>query len=113
METVKADVVNGDVVEVLRTLGNGRVLYDLAAGLEEVVNGLREYPQKTGSVTLKIVVSPMSRGDERRVTVDGTVTVKAPKKPAESKIFFTTKEGTLVRDDPQHMEFKGEGFERK
>ena len=87
-----------------RQIGNGRILYDLTEGLETVVAGVREYPQQQGSVTLKIVVSPMKKGESDRVLVDGKVTLKAPKKPAETKVFFTTAQNMMVRNDPRQMQ---------
>ncbi len=108
-----ADVVRGDVLEFLKQLGNGRTLFDLTEGLQKVVEGVREYPQQQGSITLKIVVSPMKKGDGGKVLADGTVTVKAPHKPAESKVFFTTGTNLLVRDDPRQMGFEGEGFKKE
>jgi hypothetical protein len=111
-QKTKTDVVQGDVLNVFQQLGNGAVLFEFTAGLQEVVQAVRNYPQRSGSVTLKVVVAPMAKGGADRVTVDGAVTVKAPRKPSETKVFFTTKEGTLVRDDPRHMEFNGPGFDR-
>jgi hypothetical protein len=105
-----ADVVQGDVLEFLKQLGNGRILFDLTHGLQQVVEGVREYPQQQGSITLKIVVSPMKKGESERVLADGNVTVKAPRKPAETKVFFTTKTNVLVREDPRQMGFEGEDF---
>lgn len=108
-----ADVVRGDVLGLLKELGNGKVLFDLDHGVQQVVEAVRDYPQAQGSITLKIVVTPMKKGDEGRVFVDGSVTVKAPRKPAETKVFFTTRENTLTRDDPRQREFEGVDFKPK
>ncbi len=110
MNAEKADVVRGDVLDLLKQLGNGKVLFDLNEGVQQVVGAVRDYPQQCGSITLKIVVSPMTKGEDGRVFVDGIVSVKAPKKPAEKKVFFTTRENTLVRDDPRQKQFEGDGF---
>jgi hypothetical protein len=99
-----ADVVRGDVLEFLKEIGNGRIVYDLTEALETVVAGVRDYPQQQGSVTLKIVVSPMKKGECDRVLVDGKVSLKAPKRPAETKVFFTTSTNLMVRDDPRQMQ---------
>lgn len=110
MNAEKADVVRGNVLELLQQLGNGKVLFDLNHAVQQVVEGVRDYPQQQGSITLKIVVSPFTKGEEGRVLVDGMVTMKAPKKPAEKKVFFTTTQNTLVREDPRQKMFEGEGF---
>lgn len=113
MGGVKADVVRTDSLALVQQLGDGRVKFDLDSAIEEVVRAVRDYPQKSGSITLKIVVTPMGKGDGDRCVVSGCVTHKAPQKPAKDKVYFTTQANTLVRDDPRQQEFPGEEYKPK
>lgn len=53
-----------------------------------------------GSITLKIELKPVSKGDGTQVTASHTVATKMPKVSSRPTILFTTADGLATRDDP-------------
>lgn len=102
------DVVRGDVLEVLKQIRGGELVFELNQELERVVAGVRE-TGKGGEVRMKIVIAPMKQGSVA-LNVQADVSAKVPKPAQDVSIFFPTERNTLVRNDPRqkHMPFMEE-----
>lgn len=98
-EKPEADVVRGDVLEVLRQVRSGDLVFEMTQELEKVVAGVRE-TGNGGSLTLKISIAPIKAGSTA-LNVQGDVTAKIPKQQHDASIFFATEKNTLQRTDPR------------
>lgn len=96
----KADVVSTNAVTVLENVRRGQFLYDLSSALEELVASVREH-KRGGSVTVKLSLDPMNPGDGDTLQLSDEIMVKKPKPTRAKSIFFSTKQNTLVREDPR------------
>ncbi len=105
IEKPAADVVRGDVLDVLKQVRSGDLVFEMTQELEKVVAGVRE-TGSGGSLTLKIGIAPIKAGSTA-LNVQGDVTAKIPKPPRDASIFFATDRNTLQRRDPnqRHMDF--------
>ena len=79
----------------LAGFGSGALNDKLTAGLRDVASQVALL-EKSGSVTLKITMSPQGGG----VIVQPKVTVTAPEAKEGGQFFFVTGEGLLSRRDP-------------
>jgi hypothetical protein len=87
----------------LKSLRAGLCLVEMANRLAEVVACVR-LAQKPGELTLKLKVSPASKGDVTVVMIEDTVTSKPPLLARPSTIFFATDTHLLERSDPRQRE---------
>lgn len=94
-----------DALSVLRRLGTGRLLEDLADSLAVTAAEVVE-TGKPGVVTLTLKVSNKSQGDPL-VVVDEVVSRRSPKLDPRGAFFFAV-EGGLYKEDPRQvrMEFR-------
>jgi hypothetical protein len=77
------------------------VTHDLLSDkLQELVAAVTQ-EERAGTLTLKISVKPMGKGDGLEVTA--SVEMKAPKETPGTAIFFPTPENNLVRVDPRQQ----------
>jgi hypothetical protein len=106
----KVDAVNAHVMDVLTVIRGGDLMFDLSQKLQEVIAGVRESGKK-GSITLKLVINPLSTGNGDTVGVKDTIRIDVPKKTVNPTLFFTTTKNTMQRKDPRQDEFPAEaGF---
>jgi hypothetical protein len=77
----------------------------LSDALQELVAAVTQ-EQKSGTLTLKIGVKPMGKGDG--LEVSALIDMKPPKETPGVAIFFPTPDNNLVRVDPrqQSMELR-------
>lgn len=86
--------------DVIRDLAGGMVYENLTTQLGEVVSAVIE-TGKVGEISLKLSVKPNSEGS---VLVTAAVKQKLPEPALGSTLFFATTTGSLVRNDPRHMD---------
>lgn len=86
--------------EVLRELRRGNVHDELSDKLQELVAAVTQ-EGKVGSLTFKITIKPLGKGDGLEVSDE--ITVKPPKVTPGSSIFYPTPENNLVRQDPRQQ----------
>lgn len=101
----KPDVVRADVLDVLRQIRNGNLVYEMSRELEKLVEAVRD-TRKGGELTLKIRVKPLKAGSDA-LDVDADVAAKAPNPPRPVSIFYPTADNTLSRVDPRQMRLPG------
>lgn len=91
--------------DTLQQIRNGGLADDAARGLHELLDAVEE-TGKGGSITVTLVIAPLSKGDTKALTVAGVVAVKAPRiEPPKSVLYLH--EGNLQRDDPQKQALPG------
>ncbi len=88
------------LLEVLKTLGDGRVIDDLHEQLNECLMAVR-MAHKKGKVVLTLVVTPSKDAEMSKVTVWGDVTSKIPHIERGADIFYVTGENGLSRRNPR------------
>ncbi len=86
-------------VETLIALKNGAVVTQLSEKLRDLTAAVRS-TEKTGSLTLKLKVSPAAKGSGDVVIVEATLKSLLPEPDMGRTVFFTTDEGDLLRQDP-------------
>ncbi len=91
--------------DTLRDLRRGHTLEELGEALNTVVAAVRK-TGKAGAITLKLTVSPASKGDIDQVRISDVLTTKVPELDRASTIFFATVENNLQRTDPRQQELK-------
>lgn len=100
------DTIDDDVPErapfagFLHQQRKGALHAELSEGLQEVVQAVMEQ-RKTGTVTLKLKVSPSNDGSTVFVTDD--VKVDAPKADRGGSIMYPDRNGNLHRSDPNQL----------
>lgn len=92
-------------VDVLREM-HGDQITELTTGMAELVESVMA-SGKGGSLTLKVNVKPFGKGEVTSLTIDPVIKVTKPVLPAETTIFFPTKDHMLQRQDPRQPELKG------
>ncbi len=101
----KPDVVKSDVLDVLKQIRQGHLVYEMNQEVEKVVEAVRD-TRKGGELTLKIKIKPLKAGSDA-LDVDAEVTAKIPKPPRPVSIFYPTQDNTLSRTDPRQMRLPG------
>ena len=89
--------------DVLREIDNGRFAADVAARLVEVAEGVTS-TGKTGSLTIRIKVTPASKNSTDALVVSGEAVAKIPVDPPGASVFFPDSDGNLRRDNPHQPE---------
>lgn len=87
-------------IEVLKVLGNGRVLDDLYKELGDVLMAV-QMAHKKGRVTLTIEVAPTKDAEEPRVEVWGDVAARIPHVERASELLYVTDGNQLSRRNPR------------
>lgn len=88
------------LLELLKTLGDGRVMDDLHEQLGECLMAVR-MAHKKGKVVLTLVVMPSKDSELSKVTVWGDVTSKIPHIERGADIFYVNDENRLSRRNPR------------
>lgn len=101
----KPDVVKSDVLDVLKQIRNGNLVYEMNQEIEAVVQAVRE-TRKGGELTLKVKIKPLKAGSDA-LDVDAEVSARIPKPPRPVSIFYPTADNTLSRNDPRQMRLPG------
>ena len=83
--------------DVLGEVENGDLLREATDACYEVTRAVLE-TRKKGSLTITLTFTPTGRGS---VEIDAKLDHKPPSHDRPTTTFFTTDEGTLVRDDPK------------
>ncbi len=100
----KKDAVRGDIAAVLGDIRHGDLMYDMTEELGKLIAAVRE-TQKGGTLTLKLKVQPLNKGDGTVVGIIDELSITPPKKEKNKTIFYTTDNNMLQREDPRQMKF--------
>lgn len=106
-----ADVIHADFSSFLKQINKGMTEAELSQQLEVITAAVKD-TGKAGVVMLKITVTPAGSGEVNQVFVDGEVITKTPKKARKQTIFFTTRQNTLVRTNPDQLDMPFIGEEK-
>jgi vacuolar-type H+-ATPase subunit D/Vma8 len=90
-------------LSTLAQIRKGQTTNELSEQMASVVQSVR-LTGKTGSLTLKLVVSPNKDGVS--VNVEDVITVKVPRMERAATLFYATEDGVLQRDDPHQVELQ-------
>lgn len=93
----EAPAIDGAFLAMLQNHRRGEVLSDLAEGLRDVTDAVRE-TGKGGKLILEIKIRPAAKGGA--MVVEDVVKTSLPKTEAEGSIFFADSDGNLLREDP-------------
>lgn len=104
-ETVPGGMANA-FLSTLGQIRKGQTVNELSEQMAAVVQSVR-MTGKTGSLTLKLVVSPNKDGVS--VNVEDVMSVKVPKMERAATLFYATEDGLLQRDDPNQEELRFNG----
>lgn len=100
------------LADVIQQSRGAAVLTDAARLLNELSKAVKE-SGKPGTLTLKLTIKP-DKTDNTVVIVDPEVSVKTPKRPYPSSVFFVDdKTGDLTREDPRQLELLREKEEER
>lgn len=89
--------------EFLLTQANGSTHDELSVSLHDLVAAVRE-TGKGGKLQLTIDVKPLSKSDDRALSITANVAVKRPATEAPTSVFFVDNDGNLCRNDPRQMQ---------
>lgn len=82
--------------DVIGEIENGQLLRDLTEQVYKIVEAALD-TRKPGTLSLALKFSPTGRGS---VEIDAKYDAKIPEHARPTTTFFTTPDGTLLRDDP-------------
>ncbi len=91
------------VIELLKELGDGRVLDDMHNRLAEVLAAVRHCHRK-GKVTLTIEIKPTDVAEIQRVEIRGDVSFKAPQPSRGSELYYVDDGLALHTRDPRQRQ---------
>lgn len=95
-----AEPIGNGFTTILSTLREGHTLDELSAALLDVTQRVRQ-TGKSGTLTLQIKVTPMSRGAGNSIGITDKITTKLPEFERETSIFFADDDYRLHREDPR------------
>jgi hypothetical protein len=88
---------------LLQNHRGGWALDEASEKLQKVVEGVRQ-TGKSGTLTIKLKVSPASRGAANALIITDDIKEKIPVLDKDSSIFFATNDNQLVRDNPNQAQ---------
>ena len=91
--------------ETLRDLRGGQVIDDMAVNIQELVQAVQS-TGKAGSLTMKIVVTPM-KGSTEAFVIKDNISLKKPTIESAGTVLFPTPEGNLTRTHPKQDNLPG------
>jgi len=95
--------VPNSFLPVLNELQNGHCVGELSEKLEELIAAVK-LQNASGGMTLAITFKPTNGGETMLVTPK--ITVKMPKTPERTTMFYTTENNLLQRQDPNQRELE-------
>lgn len=96
-----ATQVDGAALRMLQSHRGGDVLTDLSEAVREIAQAV-SLTGKPGSVTLKLIMKPASRGANALV-VEDEIRKTSPKTERHGSVFFTDGSFNLLRDNPNQL----------
>lgn len=88
----------------LRDQSDGNSHAELGDGLHELIARVKDTGKK-GRIIYSITVEMMKDSD-RMVVVHDEIKVQLPEFPRKASIFYTDRDGNLVRNDPHQLTFE-------
>ena len=92
------------VADFLREQAKGATHEELSEGLRDLVARVMD-TGKGGSISLKITVEPMKGSKGSALVVTDEIKLRLPEHDRQSSLFFSDREGNLVREDPNQLAF--------
>ena len=99
-QQMTADIVHTDFAAFLKDIRKGQFLYESSVELEKLVAAIKE-TGKGGTLTLKIDIAPLNKGNANALGIKAKPKAKLPEKETNLAIFFPTDKNTLQREDPR------------
>ena len=90
--------------DFLREQAKGATHEGLSEGLRDLVARVMD-TGKGGSISLKITVEPMKGSKGSALVVTDEIKLRLPEHDRQSSLFFSDREGNLVREDPNQLAF--------
>lgn len=90
--------------DFLREQAKGATHEELSEGLRDLVARVMD-TGKGGSISLKITVEPMKGSKGSALVVTDEIKLRLPEHDRQSSLFFSDREGNLVREDPNQLAF--------
>lgn len=90
--------------DFLREQARGATHDELSEGLRDLVARVKD-TGKAGSITLTINVEPMKGSAGSALVVTDAIKLKLPEHDRQSSLFFSDRDGNLVREDPNQLAF--------
>lgn len=81
---------------------HGGCLAEITEKMAEVAEAVMD-TQKAGTITLKITLAPLGKGNKRTVIVSDDVKAKVPEHDRDESMFYIGDRGQLLRDDPDQL----------
>ncbi len=103
----KPDIVNADFLSFLKEINKGKVALDASLALESIVAAVKETGCK-GGLIIKINIDPAGNtkhGEVDQVYIKAQIVQKKPEPAAKPALFFTTRNNTLTRHDPNQEDW--------
>lgn len=91
---------------VLKDIREGALLTELPAQLQELVAAVRA-TGKGGTLTLKLDVRPLAKGNSNTMLIRDTVNLSLPEPDRESTVLYATESNDLSRRDPRQPDLPG------
>jgi hypothetical protein len=90
------------ITDVLREIRKGRVVDNASERLAEVVRAV-DATNKPGKLTIELTIEPEKGGGSQK-TISAKVTAKIPNEELPKGIFYSDRDGDLIRSDPDQKE---------
>lgn len=96
-------------LEFLQSFRRGELIREANDQLEELIRAVKDTGGK-GEITLKL---PFKINDAGQIECVPVVSMKRPRRPMGTGIYFATEDGQLTRRDPDQEDFLDELDERR
>lgn len=100
--------IDNSSIQMLQALRSGAFVEELSATYHQAVQAVADI-NKPATITVKLTVSPATKGNSAQTIVEDDISLKEPKPDNGGTLFFTDHERkTLSRKDPyqQDLEFR-------
>lgn len=98
-----------DAMEFLRKLDGNNLEYEFASKLQELTEAVKT-TGNSGSITLKIQISPISDYGKNAVNIIPDITTRIPSRKCNKSVRYITDDSRIVEDDPSQLRITGKGF---
>lgn len=87
----------------MQEIRSGGLIDELSTDLESLIDSVKKV-RKGGTLTLKLTITPMGKGEVTMVSVEDDIILKKPRVRPQ-KLFYPTEENGLSTRDPRQKEF--------
>lgn len=90
--------------DFLREQAKGQTHEELSEGLRDLVQRVKD-TGKGGSISLTVTVELMKGSGGNALVVSDAIKLKLPEHDRQTSLFFSDRDGNLVRNDPDQLTF--------